>query len=491
MALVDGSFAVWGVAGGFTTLALATGGRAIFGQWRSLKTSNRQADAWTDITEAAARLFSGDVAAAKSVANSLSRSSTQRIAVEALASLARIDSRVALQLRGQTEIVKHLRSWVLRELAHGDPGRRAGAAEIVGALRLRNCRGPVALATSDDDSSVRVAACRALAVVEPDHAIGVLLGLVERDGAWAADLLADLVSRKNGSLSGSDAVVQRANEWAATPALLRLLSNGRIAGAERVMLGALDAKDDQVRANAAEAMRENASPEATSALLGLLSDPKETIRLSAVRAIGRMDDATYALDLAAMLGDGSRLVRFAAGAALSKIPGGPAILLRATQGSDPLAIEAAHVSLWQAEQIAAADPAASTQVDPESDTSFGLRGFQVVSAVEVEVDATPQNVRSVDLVPEAVLELRDVPSVLSMSLVPDWTTPEWLALESTFTDPEDLSWERLIWGDLFDDRRNEVVSPLQQRPPHRQLFEVPDRTAELRDLSESDELCAS
>ncbi len=350
--LPDGLYIAWSAAGGFATLALATGGRAIFTQWRANASSSRQAEDWTTITDATSAFCSGDEESAGIVLRALSRPSSQRIAIEALANLARVDARVPESLRGRTEMVEEIRSWVSRELAHSDAGRRCAGAEIVGALRLRACRGAVALATSDDEPEVRVAACRALAVVDPDHAVGVLLGLVERDGVWAADLLADIVSREDGAFSGSEAVVQRANEWAATPALLRLLSNGHIAGAERVMIGALDAEDDDVRASAAEALRESGTPDAIKALAGLLGDSNELIRLTAVRAIGQSADPSYSMDLAAMLGDESRLVRFAAGAALAGLASGRDLLLRATEGTDAKAVEAAHVSLWQAEQSA-------------------------------------------------------------------------------------------------------------------------------------------
>ena len=348
--LPDGLYIAWSAAGGFATLALATGGRAIFTQWRANASSNRQAEDWTTITDAASDFCSGDEESAGIVLRALSRPSSQKIAIEALANLARVDNRVPESLRGRTEMVEQIRAWVARELAHSDAGRRCAGAEIVGALRLRACRGAVALATNDEEPEVRVAACRALAVVDPDHAVGVLLGLVERDGVWAADLLADIVSREDGAFSGSEAVVQRANEWAATPALLRLLSNGHIAGAERVMIGALDAEDDDVRASAAEALRESGTPDAVKALAGMLGDSNELIRLTAVRAIGKSTDSSYSMDLAAMLGDESRLVRFAAGAALAAMSSGRDLLVRASEGADPKAVEAAHLSLWQAGQ---------------------------------------------------------------------------------------------------------------------------------------------
>jgi HEAT repeat protein len=381
MPLTDGLYVAWSFAGGLTTLALATGGRAVFTQWRANSAGNRQAEAWTVITDAATKFCAGDDAAGKVVANALSRPASQRIAVEAMANLARVDARVAERLRGQTKMVEHLRSWVLKELSNSDAGRRCAAAEIVGSLRIRACRGAVAMATNDEDASVRVAACRALAVIDPDHAIGILLGLVEKDGTWAADLLSDLISRQDGEFSSVDAVVHRANEWAATPALLRLLSNGRMAGAERVMIGALEAKDDDVRANAAEALRESPSPAATKALLGMLGDSSEDVRLTAVRALGQEADASYAMDLAAMLGDESRLVRFAAGAALARTPGGHGLLVRATDGTDSKAVEAAHVALWQAEQNFG-DPAKVVSLDTAQEVELADTAEAVVEVAE-------------------------------------------------------------------------------------------------------------
>jgi HEAT repeat protein len=350
MSSLDGLFVLWSAAGAFSTVAMATGGRAVFVQWRTTSTTTRRARAWSAVSDAVTRFASGDQAAADEVLVAIQKPSLSRIAVEGLANAARIDPRVPEQLRGQTELVAHIHEWVVRELGQDDAGRRAGAVETVGALRLRQCRGSVALACTDPDPTVRVSACRALSTIDPDQAIGVLLGLVEKDGPWAADLLADLISRSDGTLSASSAVIARANEWAATPALLRLLANGKISGAERVMVGALDADDVKVRSNAAEALRESATPEAARALLGSLTDANEDIRLNVVRALGAVKGKKYALELAAMLGDPSRLVRFAAGEALSRIPGGRDLLRRAAESGDERAAEAAHVCLWQAEQ---------------------------------------------------------------------------------------------------------------------------------------------
>ena len=92
----------------------------------------------------------------------------------------------------------------------------------------------------------------------------------------------------------------------------------------------------------------------------------------------------------------------------------------------------------------------------------------------------------------AALEALAIPDELPESLIPDWSPPEWLALESTLVDPDDLSWERLIWGAVSDEVRDDELSLFQQSRPPRQLVGVLGRNAALRvDLVDSDELCAS
>ncbi len=361
---------VWVAAGAFFTIAVAVGGRAIYSQWRLTSLTTNRAKAWTTINELVGRLANGDDSAEPLVLKFLERPRTSCTTIEALTNLARIDRNVGKQLRGRIELVDAIRTWVTREMTQVDPGRRAGAAETIGMLRLRACAGLVAQAASDTDVTVRLAACRALAIVDPEQALGVLLGLVESEGVWAADLLADVLTRQKGK--GMGALVSRANEWAATPGLLRLLAQGKVAGTERLMVDALDAEDDSVRAQASMSLKNSATPAAAKALLGSFNDRREEVRLNAVRAVGALQDATYALELAAMLGDESRLVRFAAGDALSRLDGGSDLLLRASQGSDQRAVEAAHVSLWQAEQVERAVPVEPLGWQVEEQANLGF-----------------------------------------------------------------------------------------------------------------------
>jgi hypothetical protein len=225
-----------------------------------------------------------------------------------------------------------------------DAGRRANACEVVGTLRLRACHGMVLAATGDEDANVRVAATRALCVLDPDTAVGVLLGLIEREGSWAADLLADLLQRVPEKAMA--AVMQRAREWGATPALVKLLASCPSEVANTVLLSSLETDNPELRARVAEAIQAS-SPQAIAALATLLTDPHEGTRLSAVRSLGRVSNPKALLTLSSALSDGSRLVRFAAAEGIAGTPGGADLLHRIVVGSDSHAAEAAELALWR------------------------------------------------------------------------------------------------------------------------------------------------
>ena len=223
------------------------------------------------------------------------------------------------------------------QLREKEPGRRAAAAELVATLRLRSCRGAIAAATSDPDPSVRVAACRCLATIDPAQAFGVLLRLVETDGAWAADLLADVARRLEHS-GARDVVAARAADWAVTPAMVRLLAEQRPSlRAGAILRDATRAGDGNVRAGVAEALGRETHPEAVGALVDL-GDDEERVRLNAVRALGglgALGSRVALIDLSAMLADPSRRVRFAAGAALGALPGGRSMVAQSETSADP------------------------------------------------------------------------------------------------------------------------------------------------------------
>ena len=349
---------VWMVAAGVSLLTLAQAVRSVVSQGRRSSRAAREEAVWTLVATAARRIAVAgppdrttlpDREAEDLIVRALQQRRTRALALDALASAARTDRRIPRSLRGRTRLVQMLRRTVVAQLQDKEPGRRAAAAELVATLRLRSCAGAIAAATSDPDATVRVAACRCLARLDPQQALGVLLGLAETDGAWAADLLTDVARRLQDQGAG-DAVTRRASEWAVTPAMVRLLRDQQpTTRGGAIMRKATQAQDVEVRVVAAEALGRDPDPESVDTLIDLLGDDEERVRLNAVRALGglAMISSRVALrDLSAMLADESRRVRFAAGAALADLPGGSELLAHSADSADPRVREAVAMALW-------------------------------------------------------------------------------------------------------------------------------------------------
>lgn len=335
----------FGIALGFAVLAVALGVNTFFRRVMHRSQSQRRADAWATVHDGVYAVGTGDLLALRSIERLLRNRRTRATAVSALADAARGDSQIAMALGERLGDSKYLQRWINRSLSHPDPGRRVEAAEVAGTLQLWRCRGSIAVATSDHDPEVRVMACRALAALDPERAVGVLLRLVETDGPWASELLADVVQRS--SFRAGRALLDRAQSWAVSPGLLRVIAAKPTAGAEDVFAHALGASDEMSRQHAVAGLASTRAEGTGMALADMLVDERETVRLAAVRALGRLDDPERALDMAAALGDTSRLVRFAAANALAGTEGGRYVLMRIARGHEELAAEAAHLALWQ------------------------------------------------------------------------------------------------------------------------------------------------
>lgn len=335
---------IWAFSGTVVGLILCVALASIIRQVSHNSTGSSQADRWEDATSAVMGFVSGEAASIDKFSKLLKREDTRTIVIEAFSNVARANPESAQALRHRKQDVAVLREWVADSLENKESGVRANACEVVGTLRLRACLGMVLAATGDDDANVRVAATRALCVIDAETAVGVLLGLIEKDGSWAADLLADLLQRI--PKRATTAVMLRAREWGATPALVRLLAGCPSDVANTVLLGALETENPELRARVAEAIQAS-SPEAIAALATLLTDPHEGTRLSAVRSLGRVRNPKALITLSSALSDGSRLVRFAASEGIAATPGGPELLVRIVAGTDRNAGEAAELALWR------------------------------------------------------------------------------------------------------------------------------------------------
>jgi HEAT repeats len=340
----DTTEVIWAFSGTVVGLIVSVAASAIVRQVRHNSTGSTQADRWEDALDAAQGFVLGDAVRSAKFSKLLQREDTRGIVIEAFSNVARANPENAKALRHHKEDAAVLREWVANTLEDKDAGRRAHACEVVATLRLRACHGMVLAATGDEDANVRVSATRSLCVLDPETAVGVLLGLIEKEGSWAADLLADLLQRMPVRALG--AVMQRAREWGATPALVKLLTSCPSELANPVLLSALETENPELRARVAEAIWAS-TPEAVSALATLLSDPHEGTRLSAVRSLGRVHNPKALITLSSSLSDSSRLVRFAAAEGIGGTPGGSELLARIVSGSDLNAAEAAELTLWR------------------------------------------------------------------------------------------------------------------------------------------------
>jgi HEAT repeat protein len=315
---------------------------------------------------------------AKNLSAMLGSQSTVGDAVEALADAARARPQIATVLRGRDGAVKSITAWVDEQLASEDNYKRAHAVEVIASLRMRSCRGALAAATSDADPIVRAAACRALAAIDPSAAIGSLLRIVETDGKWAADLLADLLARRESKVPADvgagprgteepdqaplggerDAINARLQDWAATPALLRLADGSMPASAKRALASALEADDPEMRLRAVSLLRSQSVEDASRGLERLVNDEVEAVRIAAIQALAQFRRDEHIMILAALVGDSSRMVRFTAAEALRLTKGGEALLRALAKSSDGSTAEAASLALWQVNEAAVAAAAA-------------------------------------------------------------------------------------------------------------------------------------
>lgn len=208
--LVDGSWLIAGAASAGVVAGLA---RAILRRSTVVAASTSN---WDEVASLTSAFLDGDTAGTLRLATLLRQWPMSTI--EAMAAVCR---RAEYELPLWPATVSNAAAdWLRIELAGAEPSQRRRAIEFVGSLGLVSLRSEVIECTSDDDEGVRIAACRSLVAIDPDTAVGVLLGLVEQQGVWAASLLVHVVGRLPAH---SGAIVRRAQEWTASPALVTLL----------------------------------------------------------------------------------------------------------------------------------------------------------------------------------------------------------------------------------------------------------------------------
>jgi HEAT repeat protein len=392
-------------AAALLVFALNSALHTVVGRKASDLDTGRSARRWTEVTTTVKAFMGGDDQAGRGMARYLRRSTTRDLVVDALADAARVNPGSASRLRNRPDDVAQLVNWVSTELDHTDPRRRAQAAEIAATLRLRSSRAALAIATDDPDATVRVAACRALAGIDPDAAFAALIRLVETDGTWAADLLAHVLQTGTIEQQSRFALVlsERMLTWAPNAAVVRLLANDDLLHNNAILVRALRAHEPDIQIRAAEAIRSVALdrehlPDAVDALMECLASKHEMLRLAAVRALGELAEQLprdMVLVFAALLGDSSRLVRYGAAHSLASLPNATNVLLNIKHGPDPAAAEAASLALWQRESTSNAVGGAEQRVNA-TDIDIAALNIAALDIAALDIAALDIDTSTID-----------------------------------------------------------------------------------------------
>lgn len=344
MSFLSTSDIAWILSGAFGAGASVGAIRVLKAGKKAGKTASHSARSWEAALVATEPVGSElhDVAAFERLVAS---PDTRGVAILALANAARLGELENPLSTLSYEAGAHIFRWLCDQLGNADAGVRAEALEVAAVLRMRSLRGRLMAAARDPDNVVRVSACRALAIIDPRRAIGELLRLVETEGEWTVDLLADIIER-NG-VDFIDPIISRVESWSATPALIALLASTKAPTGESALVAALDRQDHATQIRAAVGLGAVRSQQAVPTLQRLLQSSNQSVRSAAVRALGAIGEAGALSDLTQALGDESRPVRFGAATSLLSTPGGREVLMKAAKSGDPFVAEAASLALCQ------------------------------------------------------------------------------------------------------------------------------------------------
>jgi HEAT repeat protein len=233
--------------------------------------------------------------------------------------------------------------WFDKEARKPDPHRRVRSHEIAGTLKLTSRIGPIALAAHDPCPSVREAACRSLAVLDPQAAVGALLGAIEGDDAWAPDLLQAVVARAGPVAWGP--VLERFRLWATRPNFLGVMACVGVGSQEPLFSSALGSSDETIVERAIDILAQSDHPDDRPTFVMLLNSPSERVRLASIKALQKTADPESLREVMLCLGDPSRPVRFAAASAVALHPAGRHVLERLERSGDAAVAEAANLGL--------------------------------------------------------------------------------------------------------------------------------------------------
>ncbi|MCP5027339.1 MAG: hypothetical protein GY929_13745 [Actinomycetia bacterium] len=335
----------WVGAGAGVGAAVLVGMRAVVLHRFRGSRLRQQARAWERVTEAADGLSDPMLraAAGHELLRLFNTSATRSTALDAAVTVIRTRAETRTILR-QVVAESQIPAWLTDQLTAGEGERRVAAIELIGVLLLPGMSSLVATLLADDDETIRTAAGSCLARINPAMAVGTLIGRLERGDQWAGEPLAEALAALGRPVDVADDRLTRLAPQTASAA-------------------ALTSAPTAVE-------REPGARRAVARLVPMLASEDGEIRMSALTALGDLHHPMAAMALAAAVGSGDRITRFAAGIRLTETQSGMVLLRDLARRDQEAAGDTARIVLW-----GAADRSGrlGEPLGPQPTTAFGPR----------------------------------------------------------------------------------------------------------------------
>ncbi len=311
----------WVGAGAGVGAAVLVGARSVVLHRVRGSRLRRQARAWERVTEAAEALTDPmlHAAARRELLRLLNGSGTRAVALDAIVTVCRTRADARILIR-PVVAESRIPSWLTDQLTAGENERRTAALELIGVLQPPGMNSLVATLLNNEDEAIRTAAGACLARIDPSMAIGALISRLERGDQWAGDPLAEALT-----VLGHEVDV-------AGDQLTRMAPQ---AGSVAVQTAAQNARD-----------REAGARRAVARLVPMLASEDAELRMAALTALGDLHHPMAAMALAAAVGSGDRITRFAAGIRLTETRAGVVLLRDLAQRDQGAAGDTARIVLW-------------------------------------------------------------------------------------------------------------------------------------------------
>ncbi|MCP4087810.1 MAG: hypothetical protein GY745_22610 [Actinomycetia bacterium] len=313
---------LWVGAGAGVGAAVLIGVRALVLHRLRASRLRQQARTWERVMEAADALADPMLRppAGRELLRLLNSSNSRTISLEAIVTIVRTRPESRLVLR-QIVAESRVPTWLTAELSAREHDRRTASLELIAVLELPGLGSMVASLINDEEESVRAAAGRCLARIDAANAVGVLIGRLESGDRWASEPLSTALAGMGDAIDLDHERMSRLAPRAASTA-------------------------SQIDSAAGGASLDAAARRTVARLVPMLASPEPELRIATLTALGDLQHPMAAMALAAAIGSGDRVTRFAAGIRLTETPTGVTLLRDLARRDHGPAGDTARVVLW-------------------------------------------------------------------------------------------------------------------------------------------------